>query len=104
MWPKLIDIHGARLEEMDGHGIEVIVFSVNSPAIQAVAHLPRAIELAQQANDFAARQVSRNPRRSQARWPPCRCRTPTRLRASLRAILFPVTSRSLTTILGFSDR
>jgi 2,3-dihydroxybenzoate decarboxylase len=66
MWPKLVDIHGARLEEMDRHGIEVMLLSLNAPAIQAVANVPRAIEIAQQANDFVAEQVARNPRRFQA--------------------------------------
>ena len=69
-WPKmrhrLVDIHETRLEEMDRHGIDVMILSLNAPAVQAVWDTRRAIELARQANDYLAEQVARNPKRFQA--------------------------------------
>jgi len=69
-WPamrhRLVDIHETRLAEMDRHGIDMMILSLNAPAVQAVWDTPRAIELARQANDYLAEQVTRNPKRFQA--------------------------------------
>ncbi len=39
-WPelraRLLDIHDRRIREMDRHGIELMVLSLNAPAVQAV--------------------------------------------------------------------
>jgi gamma-resorcylate decarboxylase len=68
-WPtmryRLVDIHETRLAEMDRHGIDMMILSLNAPAVQAVWDTPRAIELARQANDYLAEQVARNPKRFQ---------------------------------------
>jgi predicted TIM-barrel fold metal-dependent hydrolase len=66
MRDSLFDIHGRRLEQMDEHGIGVMILSLNSPAIQGIWDTRRAIEVARRANDALAAQVSKNPRRFQA--------------------------------------
>jgi gamma-resorcylate decarboxylase len=62
-WPelkaRLLDIQDRRLREMDAHGIELMLLSLNAPAIQAISHPSKAIQLAQRANDFLANQVQR---------------------------------------------
>ena len=68
-WPelkaRLLDIQDRRLREMDAHGIETMLLSLNAPAVQAVKNPGDAIELAQRANDFLAEQVQRRPERFQ---------------------------------------
>lgn len=68
-WPelkaRLLDIHDRRLREMDRHGIELMLLSLNAPAVQAVADPAKAGDLARRANDFLAEQVARRPERFQ---------------------------------------
>jgi predicted TIM-barrel fold metal-dependent hydrolase len=63
---RLLDIHGKRLGEMDRHGIEIMILSLNAPAVQAIHDRKRAIEVAKKANDFLAEQVRKRPDRFQA--------------------------------------
>ena len=69
-WPelkaRLLDIHGRRIEEMDKHGVEMMILSLNAPAVQAIHDVARANEIAKRANDFLANEVAKNPRRFQA--------------------------------------
>ncbi len=65
MYSALTDIHEKRLAEMDQHGIETAILSLNSPAIQGIYDTRRAIEIARIANDFLAEQVAKNPPRFQ---------------------------------------
>jgi 2,3-dihydroxybenzoate decarboxylase len=69
VWPtmkhRLVDIHETRLAEMDKHGIEMMILSLNAVAIQAVPDTRKAIELARKANDYLAEQVAKNPKRFQ---------------------------------------
>lgn len=69
-WPelrsRLLDIHSRRLAEMDRHGVETMILSLNAPAVQAVFEPTRAYDLARRANDFLADQVARRPDRFQA--------------------------------------
>jgi gamma-resorcylate decarboxylase len=69
-WPelksRLLDIQERRLREMDANGIEMMILSLNAPAVQAVRDAKQATELARRANDYLAEQVSRRPRRFQA--------------------------------------
>jgi len=65
MYSALTDIHEKRLAEMDQHGIETAILSLNSPAIQGIHDTRRAIEVARLANDFLAEQVAKNPARFQ---------------------------------------
>ena len=70
VWPelsgRLLDIHEKRLRLMDEHGIELMLLSLNAPAIQAIPDPARANEIARRANDFLAEQVRKRPARFQA--------------------------------------
>ncbi len=69
VWPelrdRLMDIHGKRLRQMDEHGMEMMILSLNAPAIQAIPDPKRANEIARRANDFLAEQVVKRPDRFQ---------------------------------------
>lgn len=69
VWPelrdRLMDIHGKRLRQMDEHGMEMMILSLNAPAIQAIPDAKRANEIARRANDFLAEQVVKRPDRFQ---------------------------------------
>ncbi len=69
-WPelkdRLLDIHGKRLQLMDEHGIEVMILSLNAPAVQAIPNPEKAVEIAQRANDFLANECAKRPDRFRA--------------------------------------
>jgi len=60
---KLLDVHGARLAEMDKHGIEIEVTSLNSNAIQGIPDPGKAVAMARRANDALAEVVAKRPDR-----------------------------------------
>lgn len=60
---RLLDMQDRRLREMDAHGIEIMLPSLNAPAIQAIPDPARAIEIAKRANDFLAGEVAKRPDR-----------------------------------------
>src|SRR5882757_2627914 len=60
---RILDIQERRLREMDAHGIELMLLSLNAPAVQAIPDPRRAAELSSRANDFLAEQVQRRPQR-----------------------------------------
>ncbi|MBI3436162.1 MAG: amidohydrolase [Proteobacteria bacterium] len=60
---RILDIQERRLAEMDRHGIEFMILSLNAPAIQAIAHAPTAIALARLANDVLAAEIAKRPDR-----------------------------------------
>src|SRR6201992_36564 len=66
-WPelkgRLLDIQERRLREMDANGIEMMLLSLNAPAVQAIANLEKADEIARRSNDFMAEQIARQPKR-----------------------------------------
>ena len=66
-WPelkaRLLDIQDRRLREMDSHGIEVMLLSLNAPAVQAIPDRKKAGEISRRANDFLAEQIQRQPKR-----------------------------------------
>jgi len=68
-WPelesRLMDIQERRLAEMDRHGMQMMLLSLNAPAVQAIAEPKRATDLARRANDFLAREVAKRPARFQ---------------------------------------
>ena len=68
-WPelssRLLDIHEKRLRQMDEHGMEMMILSLNAPAVQALPDPRKAGEIARRANDFLAEQVARRPDRFQ---------------------------------------
>ena len=62
---RLLDMQDRRLREMDAHGIEMMLPSLNAPAVQAIPNRARAIEIAKRANDFLAEEVAKRPTRFQ---------------------------------------
>jgi 2,3-dihydroxybenzoate decarboxylase len=62
---RLLDIQDRRLRLMDEHGIELMLLSLNAPAIQAIPDPARANEIARRANDFLAGEVRKRPARFQ---------------------------------------
>jgi 2,3-dihydroxybenzoate decarboxylase len=63
---RLLDIQEKRLGEMDKNGVEMMLLSLNAPAVQAIADPKQANELAKKANDYLAEQVAKRPNRFQA--------------------------------------
>ncbi|HEX5212124.1 MAG TPA: amidohydrolase family protein [Pseudolabrys sp.] len=61
--PRLLDIQDLRLAEMDKHGIEMMILSLNAPAVQAIHDVKRAIAVTKQANDVLAEDVRKRPGR-----------------------------------------
>ena len=62
---RLLDMQDRRLREMDQNGIEMMLPSLNAPAVQAIPDRKLAIEIARRANDFLAGEVQRRPDRFQ---------------------------------------
>lgn len=60
---KLLDVQEMRLNMMDENGIELMLLSLNAPAVQARHNRKEAIEIARRANDFLAEQVAKQPKR-----------------------------------------
>jgi len=69
-WPelerRLLDIQERRLALMDAHGMEMMILSLNAPAVQAIPDPARATAMAERANDFLAEEVAKRPDRFQA--------------------------------------
>ena len=67
VWPdlgqRLIDVQDTRLREMDKHGVEMMILSLNAPAVQAIHDVKTAIDVARQANDVLADHVRKRPER-----------------------------------------
>ena len=68
-WPelesRLLDLQDRRLREMDRHGMQLMLLSLNSPAVQAIPDPKRAAGIARRANDFLAAEVGKRPERFQ---------------------------------------
>ena len=60
---RLIDVQVTRLGEMDKHGIEMMILSLNAPAVQEIHDIKTATAVARQANDVLADHVSKRPDR-----------------------------------------
>ena len=69
-WPelkeRLLDIQDKRLKQMDEQGVEMMILSLNAPAVQAIPDAKKANEIAIRANDYLAEQVAKRPDRFQA--------------------------------------
>ena len=69
-WPelkgRLLDIQDKRLRQMDEQGIEMMILSLNAPAVQAIPDARKANEIAVRANDYLAEEVAKRPGRFQA--------------------------------------
>ena len=61
--PRLLDFQDKRLRLMDAAGIEIMIASLNAPAIQAIADIQRAVDVAREANDVLAQQIAKRPDR-----------------------------------------
>ncbi len=60
---RLLDLHDLRLTEMDKHGIEFSILSLQNPAVQRLPEAGRAIDLARRANDVLAQAIAKRPDR-----------------------------------------
>lgn len=60
---RLADFDGLRLEAMDKAGIDLAVLSATTPGVQAEKDPKAAVRLAQDANDYLAREVQKRPQR-----------------------------------------
>jgi 2,3-dihydroxybenzoate decarboxylase len=61
--PRLTDFQDKRLRLMDASGVEIMILSLNAPAVQAIHEVKRAIEVARAANDVLAAQMRKRPDR-----------------------------------------
>jgi 2,3-dihydroxybenzoate decarboxylase len=61
--PRLLDFQDQRLRLMDAAGIEIMIASLNAPAIQAIPDIKRATEVTREANDVLAREIAKRPDR-----------------------------------------
>ena len=57
--PRLTDFQDKRLRLMDASGVEIMIVSLNAPAVQAIHDVKRAIAVAREANDHLATEVAR---------------------------------------------
>jgi predicted TIM-barrel fold metal-dependent hydrolase len=62
---RVMDIQDRRLAEMDANGIEMMLLSLNAPAVQAIPDIARATAIARKSNDYLAEQVRMRPDRFQ---------------------------------------
>jgi gamma-resorcylate decarboxylase len=60
---RLVDFQDTRLRFMDETGVEIMIASLNAPAIQGIPDVKRAVELARRANDVLAAEVAKRPDR-----------------------------------------
>ena len=69
VWPelesRLLDLQQRRIAEMDRHGMQMMILSLNAPAIQGIPDARTAGDTARRANDFLAREVAKRPDRFQ---------------------------------------
>jgi 2,3-dihydroxybenzoate decarboxylase len=67
VWPelshRLTDFQDKRLRLMDEAGIEIMIASLNAPAVQAIPDVERAISVAREANDVLAAECAKRPDR-----------------------------------------
>src|SRR3954471_14967548 len=61
--PRLADFQDKRLRLMDASGVELMIASLNAPAVQAIHDVPRAIHVAREANDVLAAEIKKRPDR-----------------------------------------
>jgi predicted TIM-barrel fold metal-dependent hydrolase len=61
--PRLTDFQEKRLRLMDASGVEIMILSLNAPAVQAIHDVPRAIAVAREANDVLHGEMRKRPDR-----------------------------------------
>ena len=57
--PRLTDFQDKRLRLMDASGVEIMILSLNAPAVQAIWDVKRAIHVAREANDVLAAEIKK---------------------------------------------
>ena len=60
---RVLDLHGRRIRLMDEFGIEMMILSLNAPAVQAIPDARKANDIARKANDYLADAVRKQPAR-----------------------------------------
>ena len=60
---RLLDFQDKRIAEMDRHGVETMILSLNAPAVQKIDNVQKAAEVARRANDLLAEQMTKRPKR-----------------------------------------
>jgi predicted TIM-barrel fold metal-dependent hydrolase len=63
MEARLMDFDNNVLKRMDDNGVDIMIVSLNAPAVQAIADPAKAIEVARKANDALAEMIVRRPDR-----------------------------------------
>jgi len=63
---RLLDIQDTRPRLMDQHGIDMMILSLNAPAVQAIADTGKALEISRRANDALAEECVKRPDRFRA--------------------------------------
>ncbi|WP_265517319.1 gamma-resorcylate decarboxylase [Nitratireductor luteus] len=63
---RLLDIQDTRLRLMDQHGIDMMILSLNAPAVQAIPDTGKAVEISRRANDALAEECAKRPSRFRA--------------------------------------
>jgi predicted TIM-barrel fold metal-dependent hydrolase len=61
--PRLVDLQDKRLKLMDASGVELMILSLNAPAVQAIHDMARAIAVARAANERLAAEIAKRPDR-----------------------------------------
>src|SRR5260221_13142014 len=65
VWPelrqRLLDFQDQRLRPMDASGVEIMIASLNAPAIQAIADATQPTALARRATDALAPETAKQP-------------------------------------------
>jgi 2,3-dihydroxybenzoate decarboxylase len=62
---RILDMQDRRIREMDQNGMEMMLISLNAPAVQAIHDVKKACEMAKLANDRLADEVAKRPDRFQ---------------------------------------
>jgi len=57
--PRLTDFQDRRLRFMDASDVELMILSLNAPAVQAIHDVQRAISVAREANDILAAEIAK---------------------------------------------
>src|SRR5215510_3213647 len=60
---RLLDFQDQRLRLMDATGVEIMIASLNAPAIQGIADAKEAAQVARRANDVLAAEIAKRPDR-----------------------------------------
>lgn len=61
--PRLTDFQDKRLRLMEASGVEIMILSLNAPAVQAIPDVKRAVRVAREANDHLAAEIGKRPDR-----------------------------------------